>query len=244
MKKLFGNKILSVALIVALIFGSTAALGIAMAAAQNAADSEVVVNPIPIGDGERAVPTSTPAPNVAAPPDPNDLIPRPQDIPIEAAREIVKNELLRIFGVSESDYGEIEPTYVLGFWFIWVYKGEVDIGTAVGACTLDSVTGHVELLHYWGNIEVKGELPPGQRPSPGDDTYNEAAIEAMHRIKSDATILNTRFFRDGHNHQTTFWIAVSLDDGNDYLIGLTKGGKKLVGYSFNEGRIDEALFAQ
>ena len=184
--------------------------------------------------------------------------PRPQDITGLEAFNIVRNEIKRVFGYDTSGYegsgsylwaydishvgifGGIEPNRP--FWEINIYRhGEMDYRYL---SSVDAVTGQISFLHF-GNWSLPNEgVPEGDSPLPGDFRYNEAALRAMSVIDSEASVVKVQFFRVGSTGtQVVYWIAVSLNNGNDYLIGITKEDRTFIGYSYIEGRIDERLFS-
>jgi len=112
-------------------------------------------------------------------------------------------------------------------------------------CVLDAITGQISLLHFSDFTKAAEDLDSRHSPPPGDNSYNEAAIVAMSIVDSETPMVGTRFYRDGSvGTQVVFWIAVSLDNGDDYLIGIAKDNRAFVGYSYNKGRIDESSFNQ
>jgi hypothetical protein len=247
MKKRFTGKITGVFLIAAIILGSTAVLGVVMAAAQGSADKAVVINQL---SGGRITANGELALNPTPPPLQQSVgEPRPQDMSEDDAFDVATGEISRIFNLDASDYDRQQTSYVQSFngdepgakWEMLISNERHSFFVV-----LDAVTGQIYLLHfsdYTKPFEEDSRLR--YSPTPGDNTYDEAAAAAMSTVNSQAAIIKTRFFIDGFNdNQKVFWIAVSLDDGNDYLIGITKTDRIFVGYSFNEGRIDEKLFNQ
>jgi len=174
--------------------------------------------------------------------------PRPQDISEETAVGKALAEIERVFNADVSSY-TTDAKYEFSVsanglddakWVITIDNESCDY-----FCVLDAVTGQISLLHFSDLTKAGEDLDSRYSPLPGDNSYNEAAVEAMSFIDNETPIIGARFFRDGFNTtQIVYWIAVSLDDGNDYLIGITKNDKTFVGYSYNEGRINEVLLNQ
>ena len=247
MKKRFTGKILGILLVTVIILGSTAALSVAMAAAQNAADKEVVVTSTGVtstSDKTVAENSDTPVPT-SMPFTQSDSGPRPNDISWPDASDLAAKEINRVLGVDVSSY-ESSGSYFSGdepnrpVWEMVIYNESYKYFVV-----LDAVTGQIYRLYFNDLTKPPEDLATICGPLPGDSTYNEAATKAMSIIDNKATITNTRFFIDGFTDtQKVFWIDVSLNNGNDYLIGITKEDRTFIGYSFNEGRIDEGLFNQ
>ena len=180
---------------------------------------------------------------------PSDVpTPRPQDISEEAAFGIALSEIERVFSTDVSSYiknAEYEFSidqngYGDADWVINISNESYSY-----MCVLDAVTGQISLLHFSDFTKPAGDLDSRHSPPPGDNIYNEAAIAAMSIVDSETPMVGTRFYRDGSvGTQVVFWIAVSLDNGDDYLIGIAKDDRAFVGYSYNKGRISEDLFYQ
>ncbi|MCL2153479.1 MAG: hypothetical protein FWH57_11085 [Oscillospiraceae bacterium] len=188
---------------------------------------------------------AVPAPFV----NPSDIpTPRLQDISEEKAFRIAQAEIDRVFSTDVSSYdknAEYEFSITqngLGNadWVVNIFNDNHNY-----LCVLDAVTGQISLLHFSDLSKTAEVLDSRHSPLPGDNSYNEAAIAAMSIVESETPIVGARFYRDGSvGTQVVYWIDVSLDNGDDYLIGITKDDGAFVGYSYNEGRIDEGLFNQ
>ncbi|MCL2030506.1 MAG: hypothetical protein FWG93_03070 [Oscillospiraceae bacterium] len=178
---------------------------------------------------------------------PSDIpTPRSQDISEEEAFGIVQAEIERVFSADVSGYRK-----QAAYEFSIAPNGLGDASWAINIanesysymCVLDAVTGQIFLLHRSDFTKVAGALEAGHSPLPGNNRYNEAAMAAMSIVAPETPIVRARFFRDGSiGTQAVCWIAVSLDTGSDYLIGIAKDDGAFAGYSYNNGRIDEALF--
>ena len=180
---------------------------------------------------------------------PSDIpTPRPQDISEEAAFGVALDEIVRVFSTDASSYlKNAEYEFSIAKDGLndasWVISIENESNSYM--CVIDAVTGKIMLLQFNDLVKTEEGIDSRHSPLPGDNSYNEAAIIAMSIVDSETPIVNARFFRDGSiGTQVVYWIAVSLDNGNDYLIGITKNDRAFVGYSYNNGRIDEALFNQ
>ena len=180
---------------------------------------------------------------------PSDIpTPRPQDVSEEEAFGIATVEINRVFSTDVSNYIK-NAEYAFSF----TQNGIVNLEWLISIsnennsymCVLDAATGKISLLHFSDLTKAAEDVDSRHSPSSGDNSYNEAAVAAMPIVNSETPIVCARFFRDGSvGTQVVYWIAVSLDNGDDYLIGITKDERTFVGYSYNEGRVDEDLFNQ
>ena len=188
---------------------------------------------------------AVPAPFV----NPSDIpTPRPQDISEEEAFRIAQAEIDRVFSTDVSSY---DKNAEYGFsvaqngldnadWVINIANESYNY-----LCVLNATTGQISLLHFSDLTKAAEDLDSRHSPLPSDNSYNEAAIAAMSNVESKSQIIGARFYRDGSvGAQVVYWIAVSLDNGDDYLIGIAKDDGVFIGYSYNNGRIDESLFNQ
>jgi len=188
---------------------------------------------------------AVPAPFV----NPSDVpTPRPQDISEEEAFRIAQAEIDRVFSTDVSTYAK-NAEYEFSVAQNGLDNAEWVINIANESynylSVLNAVTGQISLLHFSDLTKTTEDLDSRHSPPPGDNSYNEAAIAAMSIVESESPIIGARFYRDGIvGTQVVYWIAVSLDNGDDYLIGITKDDGAFVGYSHNEGRIGGDLFNQ
>ena len=144
MKRIFTGKGLGVFLIAAIILGSTAILGYAMAVSQKATDKEVVTNQMAESNAvmDYDIPVATPS---AAPYDPNATTISPEEEAIAVSKVVI--EIERVFGVDISAYDY--EAYYSEFYTDAGFRGELavmikDVGnTYLGIynCTLDKVYG-------------------------------------------------------------------------------------------------------
>jgi hypothetical protein len=243
MKHRFSGKLITLGLIAILIVGGTVGLGVAMASAQTAADKEVVTNSVESNPQVEENSYTT-----TAPLDKNAPTPREQDLSKENAIDLAVREIHRVFGIEVVSFTK-EATYSLSFngsepgqaiWEVAIFSSKERF-----TCVLDAVSGQIALLHFC-DLSKQPETTNGRySPLPGDSSYNDCAVKAMSIVNSEANITSVRFFRDGNTgSEIVFWMAVEVDGSDTYLIGITKDERSFVGYSFDEGTIDEALFNQ
>lgn len=244
MKKVIKGKVLGVFLVAAIILGSTAILGYVIAAAQNAADKEVVTNRIAESNAEMDydIPVVTPT---LAPYDPNAPTISPEEEAIAVSEIVI--EIERVFGVDISSY-DYEAFYS-EYYTDSGLRGELTVAIVDNHnsylgfynCTLDAVYG--VMIYDAAQIAKDNVSVRGESPMTGDDSYSEAAIKAMSIINRDAIIESVRFRTAGYNGtDITFWMTVSLAEGNTYEIRIAKDDRSFAGYSFIEGLLPESIF--
>ena len=234
MKKKLTGKILGVFLIAAIILGSTAILGFAMAASQNAAGKEVVSRSLSYNaEPDYDIPIATPT---ATPYDPNPPTLSPEKEAIAVSHVVM--ELERIFSVEISDY-DYKAHYMefitwdgskgaeLAVTIINDNNGYLGIYDCISDAVIDA-----RIYDQTKIAEGAPEFARSEGPTPGDNSYNEAAIRSASIINNEAIVQDVFYFDNGYNGTDIYYrMAVSLTDGNAYLIYITKEDRSFAGYS-------------